>query len=109
MMLSIIFSKSDLHKMCSYLVHQLLALIPTDILFFMSTRYYFTWWSVHDDVDPQYLHGVKWIGPVKDRRDGDQHKRCNTGTQLETHEIPNIVKDAFAFFDRTQNGGEIVV
>ena len=78
-------------------------LISNMVIFMSKKKKCITWWSIHDDVDPQYLHGVKWIGPVKDRRDGDQHKRCNTGTQLEAHEIANIVKDAFAFFDRTQN------
>ncbi len=30
--------------------------------------------SVHDDVDPQYLHRVEWTREVKDGRKGDQRQ-----------------------------------
>lgn len=56
-------------------------------------------WTVHDYVDPQYLHGVQGIRYAHQRRESDQRERGYTGTQLEPHEIAYIMKYSLAFLD----------
>ena len=63
-----------------------------------------TWRSIHDNVDPKYLHGIEWIGLVKYGRQGNEHQSRNTRAQLEPDKVPNIVENALALFNGTQDG-----
>lgn len=33
--------------------------------------------TVHDNVDPQDLHGIQRVGEVHQRRQGDERQRCD--------------------------------
>lgn len=56
--------------------------------------------TVHDDVDPQNLHGVERIGDAHESCQRDQRQRGDGSGQLEAHEVADVVEYAFALFDR---------
>lgn len=53
--------------------------------------------TVHNDVDPEYLHGVERVGDAHERSERDQ-RQCSDGRgQLEAHEVADVVEYALAF------------
>jgi hypothetical protein len=58
-----------------------------------------SWWTIHDDVDPQNLHRVQWIGDAHELRQCDERKSCNRRAQLESNEVPDVVENSFSLFD----------
>lgn len=63
-----------------------------------------SWRAVHDDIDPENLHGVEWIWNSHQLRERYQWKRCDWCAQLEPDEISDVIKDSFAFFNsRAEN------
>lgn len=55
--------------------------------------------SVHNDIDPEYLHRIQWIGNVHQCGQCDQGQSRNRGAQLKSYKVPNIVEDAFALLN----------
>ena len=49
--------------------------------------------AIHDDIDPQNLHGIQWRMLVHEDGDGDQRQRRHTRAQLESDKVPYIRKD----------------
>ena len=64
---------------------------------------------VHEDVDPEDLHGVERVGDVGQGGEGDQHEGRDAGGELEPHKVLDVVEDALALLDGAQDGGEVVV
>lgn len=54
---------------------------------------------VHDDVDPEDLHGIERIRDAHQRGQGDQRQRRNRCAQLEAHKVADVVEDGFALLD----------
>lgn len=59
---------------------------------------------VHDDVDPENLHGIERIRDAHQRGQGDQRERRDRGAQLEADKVADVVEDGFALLD----GGAVI-
>lgn len=57
-------------------------------------------WTIHNDVDPQYLHSIQRIRYTHQCCKSDQRKRGYASTQLKPDKIANVVKNSLSFFNR---------
>ena len=64
---------------------------------------------VHEDVDPEDLHGVQRVGDVGQGGEGDQHQGRDARGELEPDKVLYVVEDALALLDGAQDGGKVVV
>lgn len=62
-----------------------------------------TWWAIHDDVDPENLHGIQWIRNTHQCRECNQRQGSDRCTQLESYKVPDVMKNGLAFLDSRSN------
>lgn len=60
---------------------------------------YIKYFTIHDDIDPQYLHGVQRVRYTHQRGQRHQHQGRYGRGELEPDEVADVVKDALAFLD----------
>ena len=60
--------------------------LPHDVFIRRFNSQTLCWGTVHDDVDPQYLHGVQGVGGVHQGGEGDQGEGGNTCAHLELNQ-----------------------
>jgi hypothetical protein len=69
-----------------------------------------SWRSIHDDVDPQNLHGIQRVWNSHKCGKGNERQCCNTGAELEPYKVTDVIENAFSFFNcRAGNNRELLV
>lgn len=56
-------------------------------------------WSIHNNIDPEDLHGVQGIRDSHQRGKCNKRQSCNGRAQLEPHKVPNVVEDGLSLLD----------
>ena len=64
---------------------------------------------VHDDVDPEHLHGVERLGQAQELRARDDAERSERRRELEREEVADVVEDGLALVDGVEDAEQLVV